>query len=205
MNSLTTHETALPAVEFQLAPAGLSVFALLLAQGFCIPALVNVSIRELCCRQLAIGADYLDHQIQTIFLNGQPVDDVDNMLVGDHATLALSAAMPGVAGAILRKQSRYAPLRGDSTGTPIKPGDPGPCRGLVRLKLFNIVARELAAGFLTRGIRVEAQRLQDFLVRQADTILKGRPSITVNGTPTSWEDLLTRRWNQPEILLRVLN
>jgi len=53
--------------------------------------------------------------VQTVVLDALVVDDPDTATVRDGSTIALSAAMPGIAGCMLRKSSRYAPMRSQLT------------------------------------------------------------------------------------------
>lgn len=46
---------------------------------------------------------YVEERIQTLLLNGLAVDDPDTAVLESGARLALSAAMPGVLGATLRR------------------------------------------------------------------------------------------------------
>jgi len=43
------------------------------------------------------------HDIKVLFLDYSPVDDLDAAIIKDGAILALSAAMPGLVGAAMRK------------------------------------------------------------------------------------------------------
>jgi hypothetical protein len=62
------------------------------------------TVREVLCGHLGVDPNFLERHIQTIFHDGKAVDDLDSEAVKDGSTLALSAAMPGLAGAILRRQ-----------------------------------------------------------------------------------------------------
>ena len=84
----------------------------LLQQGFTVRARTGCSIRELLCGQFGIDPDYLKQRITTIFLNGKAIDDPESSRVADGATLALSAAMPGLVGATMRRGGYYAAMRG---------------------------------------------------------------------------------------------
>ena len=70
--------------------------------------------------QLGISESYLNERVQTIFLNGRAVDDLFGEVVGNNSTIALSAAMPGLAGAVFRKGGMLSSLRNPRAGT-----DPG--------------------------------------------------------------------------------
>ena len=61
----------------------------LLAKGFTIKTKVGCSVQELLCRHLGLSADYLEHRLQTIFLDGKAVDDVKDAVAVQGATLAL--------------------------------------------------------------------------------------------------------------------
>ena len=75
----------------------------MLSAGFKVKAQTTCSIKDLLCRQIGISEDYLEKKIQTIFLDGKAIDDVDEPLVLDGSRLSLSAAMPGLAGTTLRR------------------------------------------------------------------------------------------------------
>jgi len=63
-----------------------------------VPARVGLSVKKVLCEQWGISPEYLDKRVKTIFLNGNAVDDIDKAILQDGSTLALSAAMPGLAG-----------------------------------------------------------------------------------------------------------
>ena len=62
---------------------------------------------------LGLSPEYVDKRIQTLFLNGKAIDNPDTALLKEDSTLALSAAMPGLLGATLRKGSYYARMRNE--------------------------------------------------------------------------------------------
>ncbi len=133
----------LPAQYFQRLLA-------LLQQGFWLRVPAAGSIETLFCHSWGLSPVYLASRIQTIFLNGQPVDSVA-ALVGDRDTLALSAAMPGLVGATFRKGGVCAPLRAGITHrNETRSPATGPC--WVQVKLFNLLCQELGPHFLARGI-----------------------------------------------------
>ncbi len=106
---------------------------------------VGCSVRELLCTQLHIPEDYLEKRIAVIFLNGSPVDDIDSVVVGDGAVIALSAQMPGLVGAAMSRRGLISPIRSSisaSTGFN-KLSVNG--SGTIRLKLFNALIDELGS------------------------------------------------------------
>jgi len=122
------------------------LFYQLLGHGFCVNVQTGSSVRELLCNQLGIDEDYLDQRIKSIFLNGKVVDDVDTAIVGKDATMALSGAMPGLVGAILRSGGFYAPMRSQISHEKNKSPSQHK-QGTITLKLLNLVVRELGPTF----------------------------------------------------------
>ena len=141
-------------VDVKLVP----LFFQLLGHGFCVNVQTGGSVKDLLCGQLGIHEDYLAQRIKTIFLNSRVVDDVNTAIVDRDATLALSGAMPGLVGAILRSGGYYAPMRSqishekNTALTQLKDGQ-------VTLKLWNLVVKELGPTFLERGIWIPVKRL----------------------------------------------
>ena len=86
-------------------------FTSLLQAGILIPAVRGVSIGAFLESLPGFTADYITDQVQTIFLNGTATDDMETPMEGDNPVLAISAAMPGLAGAIFRRNSLHAALR----------------------------------------------------------------------------------------------
>ena len=71
----------------------LSSFFPLLQKGFAVKTQAGNSIKNLLCDQFGVDAGYLEDRIQTIFLDGKPVDDAETAIVKSGSTVALSAAM----------------------------------------------------------------------------------------------------------------
>ena len=136
----------------------ISSFTQLLGQGFKISARVGCTVMEFLCSLPGLDVNYIEQKIQTIFLNGKAVDDLNSAVISDGTTLALSAAMPGLAGAILRREGSYASMRHQISYKKIRLPDSAK-KGWVVLKLFNLVARDVGHIFLDRGICVSGDNL----------------------------------------------
>lgn len=156
-------------LHLDVDPTGLHLFYALLEKGVTIETRTGCTVRHFLCAQLGLSNDYLDERIQTLFLDARPVDDVDTAVVRDGSTLALSAAMPGLVGATMRKGGRYAAFRKDiSQGT----DECGICEtsGRVTVKLFNMVAKEVGRQLLETGIDVDGRHIADIARRHADAL-----------------------------------
>ena len=177
-------------------------FFKLLQQGFRVKARVGCSIKTLLCRQLGLSPEYLEERIQTIFLDGRPVDDVNSAIIEHGSTLALSAAMPGLAGATLRKGGLYASMRSQITyreATTSKPLE----EGTILLKLFNLPLRELGPTFLKRGVGIKGKDLSDFFERQPDDFWAGCHMAQLGGKDLDVAELLEKKWTDEEVFLQI--
>jgi len=175
---------------------------LLLQNGFRMEGIVGCSVKSFLCEQLGIAPEYLEKTIQTIFLDGKPVDNVDTAIVGDGATLSLSAALPGLVGAVMRRGGYYAPMRdqisyrGETISSTMQP-----CK--VFMKLFNLPLIELGPMFLKRGILVDGGKLKEVLTAHADNFRKGCRSALVNGRNFDPDQLREMDWQNKEVFLQI--
>ena len=190
-------------VSLIVTPDVFERFCLLTGDGFRIRTRLDCSVRELLCLQLGVDSAYLDDRIQTIFLNGRVVDDPDVALVVAGSTLALSAAMPGIAGAMLRKKSRYAPMRSGLSYTRPSVGPDGNAEGDVVVKLFNLLQRELGPQFLRRGIRIPGRALHRLLEGRWRAFRAGIVEAEISAEQVEPNALLDRDWANQELVLIV--
>lgn len=144
--------------------------------------------------------EYLSATVQTIFCNGVPVDDLEMTLPGHSAVIALSAAMPGLAGAIFRKNSIHAPLRGNakqiaSTG-----------RGgntVFTLKLFNSIALDRGAELLSQGVAMTADTVASFFAKRPD-LMASIVAVRHNQQEYPMETMISRlRGDTADIMLCI--
>jgi hypothetical protein len=134
----------------------------LLESGLRLDVMVGCSLARLLCEQIGIPKDYLDNRIQTLFLNAKAVDNVDTATVADGAVIALSAAMPGLVGATLRKGGAFSGLRAAISQRDSDVAE-GLTRGSITLKLFNLVAQEMGPALLARGALYLGKSFGDYL------------------------------------------
>jgi hypothetical protein len=167
-------------ISLTVKPDRLSLFSPLLGQGFTLTIRTGISVRDLLCLQIGVSDDYLDQRIQTIFLDGKVVDNVDTAVIRQGSTLALSAAMPGLAGATLRRGGAYAAMRSQISHKNNTVDDSAE-NGTVMLKLFNLVALELGPMFLKQGIWIDGKNLKNFFERVPDFFWDGCLNAEING------------------------
>ncbi|MDP2157418.1 MAG: hypothetical protein Q8K68_06895 [Nitrospirota bacterium] len=169
-----------------------SRFFLLLQQGVVIRRRINCSIATFLREELAADTETIE-QIQSIILDGKPVDDLEAALIKDGSTLALSAAMPGLVGATLRRGGTYSSFRNaityHETGEMAAPGE-----GCVRIKLFNLLMAGLGPGLLQRGVFLESADFLNFTAGLSQDFREGCRLITLDSRPLDVRQLLDAAW-----------
>jgi len=185
-------------VDSHLVP----LFFQLLGHGFRVDVQTGKSVKAILCSQLGIDENYLAQRIKTIFLNAKVVDDVDSAIVPMDATMALSGAMPGLVGAIMRSGGFYAPMRRQISHRKNLPAS-GSQTGPLTLKLWNLVVKELGPTFLERGIWIEAAEMRSFIERHWDTLKTGIRQIKINSKAAEAQTLEKANWQTNQVLLQV--
>lgn len=142
----------------------LPLFTTVLQSGIEIMTPAGSSLGQFLSALPGFTAEYLANVVQTIFHNGTAVDDLTTLLCGEKPVIALSAAMPGLAGAIFRKNSFHKALRSETQNKqPItlvtKPL-------AVTLKLFNVIALDRGKVLFAMGVCLPAEVLASFFINR---------------------------------------
>jgi len=186
----------------KVAPAKISTFLSLFTAGVSLPVQTGATLKELICNQLGVSEDYFEHRIQTIFLNFKAVDAPEKALVNDGAIVTLSAAMPGLVGATMRKGGTFAGFRSGISCAQVEA-----CleatQGAISLKLLNMVARELGPTFLEKGVYLPGERLTSFLAGADQELQASCREIDFNGELISWQQMCSEKWDDRLVWLKV--
>ena len=162
---------------------------LILQSGFFLKIQVGCSLKTFLMGEIGLSPEFIEERIQTIFLDGQVVDDLDSAIIKDGSSLALSSAMPGLVGAAMRRGGFYGALR--SSITYREKGKPDMAHeGTVQIKLYNLLMKELGALFLMKGIYISSSDLAGFLSNQPETFWMGCKGILLDNEPFSMDVLL---------------
>lgn len=156
-SAMHCHHTT-PLLTLSVPAQPLTGFASLLQHGILFPVRQPVPLVPFLLSLPGFTAEYIEQTVQTIFINGVPADSLQREL-GPGTTLALSAAMPGLAGAIFRRQGVHGSLR---TRPPEQRGAAGGQEGYLTLKLFNSIAFDRSGDLLTQGILIASKAWQQF-------------------------------------------
>ena len=155
-------------------------FFLLLQQGVKVRRRIGCSVIAFLREEIGASQEAIE-RVQSIMLDGKPVDDIGTALVHDGSTLALSAAMPGLVGATLRRGGAYASFRSAITyreaGQGCAAGE-----GWVSVKVFNLLMAELGTALFRAGVLVETAALLTVLAEHAQEFRQGC-AATLDGKP----------------------
>jgi hypothetical protein len=167
-------------IAFKIGTPLMHRFLLLLQHGFMVRCSTGCSVRKFLCQELGLTPEYVSEKIQTIFLDGRPVDDLEGATVKNGSRLSLSSAMPGLVGVTLKRGSILASFRKTITYME-ESGTRKEAKGSIYVKLFNLVMKETGPLFLERGIYVQSSVLLDFIRDQNDNFLTDCRDIKRNG------------------------
>ena len=190
-------------LKLRITTESLQRFFSLLSIGFSINAKAGYSINDLLSRELGIAKAYIDDRIQTIFLNGKAVDDSKSAILQEGAVVALSAAMPGMVGSTFRKGGFFAGMRSQISHLTDTATRQDHQQIKVKLKLFNLVAKELGPVFLEKGVIIDGNTFQKFVSEKLEDLKAIFSSIDLNGTKISFDRLKEFKWADREVLLQV--
>lgn len=164
------------------------ICSLLFQIGILLKVQISVSIKNFLCEQLGFDKTYVDNRISTIFVNGQPVDDIDTAIIKNNDTLALSSAMPGLIGATLRRNSYLAPFRDTITFKEYR-NDSIQAYGLIHLKLFNFISQEVGPLLLKKGVMVDLEDVIDLFDDKMSEKINGHLDIYLDGKKAGLNEL----------------
>ena len=119
------------------------------------------SVLAFLIEDLGLTPEYVRQRITTVFLDGQVVDTLEDALLRQGSRLALSAAMPGLLGATLRRSGPYAAMRAEITRAAdheLQPSTGGTL--IIQVKLFNLLVDELGPRLLARGVLFEREEVE---------------------------------------------
>jgi hypothetical protein len=162
--------TATSTLLLRAEPAALAALTPLAREGLGLRLPAGRTLRETLTLDLNLCPDCVEERIQTVFLDGSPVDDIDADHIRPGCTLALAGALPGVAGIAMRRGSPVGVYREGITHRAEQQAA-GSGRDLaLTLKLFNSVAVECLAKVLAHGVFVRAGRLAELFASDADAL-----------------------------------
>jgi hypothetical protein len=143
-----------------IEPSQLVSFYPLLQEGVLIKTWVGWSIQTFLEKGLDMSPEFIKDKVKTVFLDGKAVDDLTAARIRDGSVLSLSGALPGLVGATLRAGGFFAGLRSQITyreeNSPVLEQE-----GMITVKVFNLLLKELAPLILKKGVWVRKKDLAE--------------------------------------------
>jgi hypothetical protein len=192
-----------PRVTFEVDGPLVSHFFMLLQRGVTIRSRTGCSVAAFLREEIGADSETIG-KIQSVILDGSPVDDLETAAIKDGSVLALSAAMPGLVGATLRRGGTYSSFRSaityHETEEECVKGE-----GLIHIKIFNLLMAELGPGLLQRGVVVSSEDFIRFATGRSQDFWKGCRRITLDGKPLASGELPDSAWlsGKAQIFLSV--
>lgn len=171
-------------IEISSGPGIVACFSSVFQGGFLFPCQVGKSIEDLLLQQLALDRNLIEDKVNTVFLDGKCVDDISSAILKDGSAVAFSSALPGLAGATLRRGGHYACLR-DSITYNKKECPDARREGLITVKLFNLLMVELGRIFLEKGIVLTHATAADLFSREHKGFWRHVKAIRIGDMPSS--------------------
>ncbi len=190
----------LPELILTVYHQDLPFYTTLLQSGVEIKSSSNETMAHFLNRLPGFTMDYITDTVQTIFLNGTAVDDLTTKLGPENPVLAISAAMPGLAGAIFRRNSFHAALRTPTGNATVAGKDSEPT--FVTLKLFNSIARERGTELLNLGVNIKTSRFNTFFTKRT-ALFEKIVEIKLSNTKVKKEDSIALLAQTKNINLRI--
>jgi len=183
-------------------------FSFILQEGIGITVQSGCTLKQLLFDNLGITNDYIEKRIKTVFINQKPVDDYETAIVYDKDVIGLSGAMPGLVGATLRNNSVLSSFRSNISYKypPDRQYKPEKTDGLITLKIFNILIKEMGQVLLENGILIQAEFLHNLLATEHRKKESAFKTITINGNNLDWKKTGNYLWNinKTEMILLVV-
>ncbi|CAG37202.1 hypothetical protein [Desulfotalea psychrophila] len=191
--------STIPNILFLLPADQLSRYTSLLQSGAIVTTNTGIGLQDFL--SALPGFSHKDNEkIDTIFLDGVPVDDLGKKFNRPAHTLALSAVMPGLAAAIFRRNSIHSALRSriETRGTEAAEG----MKCTVRLKLFNTIARDYGILLFKQGVCMNSEPLLKTFSRRK-ILLDRIEEIQYENRVIDATELIALLGKNPQIFLRI--
>ncbi|WP_028313509.1 hypothetical protein [Desulfatibacillum aliphaticivorans] len=183
----------LPRLNLTLERKVLSGFFPMLQKGCLVQCPKPVSVEEFLLALPGASDINLLEKIQTVFVDGHPVDDIKAAILAPDMEMALSAAMPGALGAVMRRGGYYASMRRHITFQAHETKD---AQGafFITVKLFNLLLSQAGPSLLQNGVVLEAHELGELAKGFEPGFIKGE----LDGWEISREDFFQMMASAPQ-------
>ncbi len=198
------YQKPIMSLELVLCDNCLATFSPLLQRGVMVQLNSGVILSHFLYHHLDLSPEFVEQYLTTVFLNGKPVDDLDQATLRGGDTLALSAAMPGLVGATMRRQGLVASLRSGISHRPEERLESGSSSNTLTLKLFNLMIEAVGPTILENGILLTKEHWDQFLQSTGLKLWDRCRTVRIDGQDASpQEEPFTRGTNVSLIKVKI--
>jgi hypothetical protein len=177
-------------------------FYSLLQKGFFVISETGISLHDFLLKECDIEESYITQRIKTVFIDNHPVDDFKKATLRDGNALSLSGPMPGLVGATMRAGGFYSSFRSSITYSDKGDADESG-RGVLFLKIFNIIMTDLGKKFLGSGIILKIDELKDFFAGMKEEFWREIAGVEIEGEAIGAEKLKEGNFNSSSSLVEL--
>lgn len=190
-------KNTIPSITLQLDQDVMEKFSALLQSSFEVETINGEPLLSFLEKLPGFTPEYIEEEVQTILINGEPVEDVYTPLTESGAVIALSAVVPGlgVMGAMFRKNSIYSSQGSSSHQHCVASTDDE--KITISLKLFNYIARARGAEILQKGVKVRTAAILTYFETRP-WLLEQIQAVTINDISTHDTDALVQALKNAE-------
>lgn len=145
-----------PAAHVIRIPQADPAWKLLMQSGVVLRCMVGISFDLLLRREFGLSDEQLA-PVDSLILDGMPVDEPENTIVPNGSRMALASGLPGITGLSMKKGSAVRGLRSGITHT--RSAEAKPVSGEVTLSLYSLTLPELAGHFLAKTVEVRPDQI----------------------------------------------
>lgn len=192
-------------LEITIDKSNLDSFWAILSSGIHTRVNRGDTVFDFLMNTIGPNEQFIEENIQTIFLNNKVVDDIKKAQLNPDAVLALSAAMPGLVGATLRTSGPLKAFRDEISyhNKEIKPQTEQQSF-IITIKLFNLVTKQIGDLFLKNGIILSGMELKEYILNENVDFWDECITIKINNETVKPNKIKKYNWKDQKIFLRVI-
>lgn len=169
-----------PEIHTLHIPQADPAWKLIMQSGAAIKCTVGIRLDLMLRREFGLSEEQIA-PVDSIILDGMPVDEPEHTVVPGFSRLALASGLPGITGLSMKKGSAVRGLRSGITYS--RAIDEMPAPGEITLSLYSLTLPQLAGHFLRRGVCAGPEQIKRY------SRFAPEDHVLLDGTPLQAKDL----------------
>lgn len=191
----------IPRLEIRIFRRDISRYTSLLQSGIFLESRPTNTVGDFLASLPGFTPEYIIERIETIFLNSDPLDDLDTVVGTSSPVLAISSGMPTIGGAVFRRSSfptSRRSLANNVSSVRLQCSE----KVMVKLKCFNTIASERGETLLQTGCLITSDTLLRF-IRYRPRLFSEVVSLSCDDETLGADDLETVLHRSETVYLRI--